>query len=165
MPATDTRLPDGRREFVLQPNGSLTAGQARVFLALTAGGCLLVALVFTLQGFWPILPFAGLEAGVLAWALRHSMRGSAHRETIEVDQDIIRIECRGRAGVRRAQFTRHWTRVSVRPPALRRHPSRLLLESQGRHWELGRFLTEEERQDLANRLRKVVGGMNASPLL
>lgn len=165
MPATDTRLPDGSREFVLEPNGSLAPEQARLFLWLTAGGCFAIALVFTLQGMWPVLPFAGLEIGVLVWALRRSMRHSRHRETIQVSHDIIRIEQRDRAGIHHVEFTRHWTRVSVRPAALRRHPSRLLVESQGRHCELGRFLTEEERRDIAHRLRQVVGGMNSSPLL
>ncbi|HMA11675.1 MAG TPA: DUF2244 domain-containing protein [Steroidobacteraceae bacterium] len=165
MPAKDTRLPDGSREFVLQPNGSLAPEQARLFLWLTAGGCFAIALAFALQGMWPVLPFAGLEIGVLVWALRASMRQSRHRETIQVCQDVIRIERHDRAGIHHAEFARHWARVSVRPGAQRRHPSRLLIESQGRHCELGRFLTEEERQDIARRLRRVVGGMNASPML
>lgn len=165
MPATDTRLPDGSCEFVLRPNGSLSPQQARVFLGLTAGGCFAIALLFTLQGLWPVLPFAGLEIAVLAWALRTSMRHSGHRETIRVGQDIIRVERRDRAGIHQAEFTRHWTRVTVRAAALPRHPSRLVIESQGRQCELGRFLTEEERRDVARRLRRLVGGMNASPLL
>jgi uncharacterized membrane protein len=165
MPSTDSRLPDGSRELVLQPNGSLTQEQARLFLWLTAGGCLAIALCFTLQGLWPILPFAGLEIGVLVLALRASMRHSRHREVIQVSHDFIRIECRDRRGIHRAEFTRHWARVSMRAAARPRHPSRLFIESQGRRCELGRFLTEEERREVALRLRHMVGGMNTSPLL
>jgi uncharacterized membrane protein len=165
MPSTASRLPDGSRELVLQPNGSLTQEQARLFLWLTAGGCLAIALCFTLQGMWPVLPFAGLEIGVLVLALRASMQHSRHREVIHVSDDTIHIERRDRGGIHRSQFTRHWARVSVRAAALPRHPSRLIIESQGRQCELGRFLTEEERHAVALQLRQLVGGMNASPLL
>ena len=165
MPSIDSRLPDGSRELVLQPNGSLTPEQARWFLWLTAGGCFVIAMFFALQGLWPILPFAGLEVGALVLALRASMRQSRHREIIHVGQDTIRIERRDRGGIHHAQFTRHWARVSVRAAALPRHPSRLIIESQGRQCELGRFLTEEERQQVALRLRRMVGSMNASPQL
>lgn len=31
--------------------------------------CFGIAALFTAQGFWPVLPFAGLEILVLGWAL------------------------------------------------------------------------------------------------
>lgn len=165
MPSTDTRFPDGSCELILQPNGSLSKDQARAFLWLTAGGCFTVALVFALQGLWPVLPFAGLEVGVLAWALRASMRHSRHRDVIRICHDTVRVERRDRHGLHHDQFARHWARVCVRAAASPRYPSRLLIESQGRHCELGRFLTEEERRDVARRLQRLVGGINQSPLL
>jgi uncharacterized membrane protein len=151
--------------LVLRPNGSLTPDQARLFLWLTAGGCFAVALFFTLQGLWLVLPFAGLEIGVLVLALRTSMRHSRHCEVIHVSDETILVERRDRSGIRRSEFSRHWARVSVRAAALPRHPSRLLIESQGRQCELGRFLTEAERHEVGLRLRRLVGGMNASPQL
>lgn len=165
MPATDRRLPDGSRQFVLQPNGSLTPADARRFLWLIGGMTFAVALYFTLQGLWPILPFAGLEIGVLVWALRASMRDSRRRETIVVDDASIRIEWHDHTGRQQAQFARHWARVSLRAAPVRTHPSRLVIESHGKGREVGRFLTEEERVAFAKRLREVVGGVNASPAL
>jgi uncharacterized membrane protein len=41
----------------------------------------------------------------------------------------------------------------------------LTIESRGRAFEVGSFLTEEERCVLAERLRNLVGGMNESPPL
>ena len=43
--------------------------------------------------------------------------------------------------------------------------SRLTIESHGRAYEVGSFLTEEDRCHLAERLRYLVGGMNESPPL
>jgi uncharacterized membrane protein len=45
------------------------------------------------------------------------------------------------------------------------HPSRLLIMSHGRSFEVGSFLTEEGRRDLAGRLRRAVGTVNESPPL
>jgi len=41
----------------------------------------------------------------------------------------------------------------------------LTIESSGRAFEVGSFLTDEERSVLATRLRNLVGGMNESPPL
>jgi uncharacterized membrane protein len=41
----------------------------------------------------------------------------------------------------------------------------LTIESSGRAYEVGSFLTEEERSRLAQRLSRLVGGMNESPPL
>lgn len=40
-----------------------------------------------------------------------------------------------------------------------------MIESSGRAFEIGSFLTEEERCRLAKRLNNMVGGMNESPPL
>jgi uncharacterized membrane protein len=55
-------------------------------------------------------------------------------------------------------FARHLARVKLRDPQWSQHPSRLVIvEPHGRAGDVGRFLTEDERQDLASRLRIVVG--------
>jgi uncharacterized membrane protein len=40
-----------------------------------------------------------------------------------------------------------------------------MIESHGRAFEVGRFLTEEERRSLAHRLQALVGRLNESPPL
>ena len=49
-----------------------------------------------LQGFWPVLPFAGLEMAVLGWALKTSMDRRHHRETVTVSDDEVRVASRHR---------------------------------------------------------------------
>ena len=165
MPSVDNRFPDGSHQFVLQPNGALSAVQAARFVWLTAIPMVAIALFFTLRGFWPVLPFAGIEIGLLIWALRESMRDSRQREVILVNSDTVRIERAERAGVLRREFPRHWARVAIRKPSSPRYPSRLVIESQGRSCEIGRFLPEAERQAFAQQLRRAVGEMNSSPPL
>ena len=119
----------------------------------------------TLRGFWPILPFAGLEMLLLGWALKASMERRHHRQTITVTDADVSVESRDRARCVQVVFPRHWAQVKLRRPASRLHPSRLTIESHGRQCELGTFLTEEERRGLAARLQRLIGRINESPSL
>ena len=121
--------------------------------------------MLAIQGFWPILPFAGLEMLGLGWALKLSLARRFHRQTITVTDDQISIESRDRLDSSQVVFPRHWAQVKLRRPASRLHPSRLTIESHGRQCELGSFLTEAERRGLALRLQRLVGRINESPSL
>jgi len=149
----------------LVPNCSLSPQGARLFVGSLALVTFSVAGFFALQGFWPVLPFAGIEIGLLAWAVRASMRRGSEREVIVVSEDEVVIERRAPSGSRRTVFPRHWARVTLRGPQPAQHPSRLLIESHGRACEVGRFLTEDERQRVAARLRSLVGKTSESPAL
>lgn len=148
------------RCFELTPRCSLTPRTARIFVLTVAAGTFGVASVFALQGFWPILPFAGLEIALLGWAVRASMRKGAERETIVVSEDFVTVQRRSAQGSDSSVFPRHWVKVKLHAPLAALHPSRLLLESHGRACEVGRFLTEDERRSLAARLKQVVGNVN-----
>jgi uncharacterized membrane protein len=117
------------------------------------------------QGFWPVLPFAGLEMAFLGWALKASMERRHHRQTITVTDANVNVELRDREHSVQLVFPRHWAQVKLRRPASRLHPSRLTIESHGRQCELGSFLTEAERRGLALRLQGLIGRVNESPSL
>lgn len=165
-PPRPTSEPDaGTRVLELMPHRSLTPKGARIFIGAVAVPTFAVALLFTAQGFWPVLPFAGLEIGLLTWAVRASMRSGLERETITVTQDSVIIRHWDRRGVQSSVFPRHWSRVTLHAPSAALPPSRLVLESRGRACEVGRFLTEDERRNLAVRLKQLVGNMNETPAL
>jgi uncharacterized membrane protein len=145
------------------PNCSLSVRGARLFFA---GACLVpfgVAGFLSLRGFWPVLPFAGLEMALLGWALNVSLERRFHRQTITVTDADVSIDTRARSRCEHVVFPRHWAQVKLRRPAARLHPSRLTIESHGRQCELGSFLTEEERRGLALRLQRLIGRVNESP--
>ncbi|MGH8186482.1 MAG: DUF2244 domain-containing protein, partial [Steroidobacteraceae bacterium] len=54
-------LDSGRRVLDLRPRCSLTPQGARIFVCIVAGTTFGVGAILALQGFWPVLPFAGLE--------------------------------------------------------------------------------------------------------
>jgi uncharacterized membrane protein len=164
-PLVPAAVGDGVRRFDLIPRCSLTPRNARICIAVFAAGTFGVAGFFAAQGYWPILPFAGLEIALLAWAIRHSMRNAQERETITVTEDCVAVQRCTVHGEQHAVFPRHWVKVKLHAPLAALHPSRLILESHGRACEVGRFLTEDERRGLALRLKQLVGNVNESPAL
>lgn len=153
------------RRFELAPHCSLTRRSACVFVGMLGGTTFVVAGFFALQGFWPMLPFAGLEIGLLIWAVRASMRSGSRREVICITEETVTVEWHGPQVDRVSVFPRHWVKVKLHAPLATLHPARLMLESSGRVCEVGRFLTDDERRGLAVRLKQLVGNVNESPAL
>ena len=131
-----------------------------MFVAVVGGTTLAVAAVFAAQGLWPVLPFAGLEIALLAWAVRASMRAGSKRETIAIDERAITVRRSGPAGEHFSVFPRYGSSVKLHAPRTALHPSRLMLESRSGACEVGRFLTEDARRSLAVRLQQLVGNVN-----
>jgi len=141
----------------LSPNCSLSPTTALVAFGTIAAASLFMALVFTMQGYWPVLPFAGLELAALGWAFWLTRRRARIREYVLFDDARVVVEKRGRRGdTRRIEFPRHWARVRLEPAPRRHHPSRLLIGASGRHCEIGRFLSEADRHSLRERLAELL---------
>jgi uncharacterized membrane protein len=149
----------------LVPNCSLSPQGAAFFFGTITGVTLTIATLFVVQGYWPVLPFAGLELALLAWALGASMRRRHWHERIEVSEGQIVIETKLRGELTRIVFSRHWARIRLRAPFYALHPSQLVVESHGRAVEVGGFLNEEERRKLAERLKRLIGRTSESPAL
>lgn len=149
----------------LRPNSALTPQGARWFFASLCAPVLAIGMSFALRGLWPILPFAGLELLVLAWALRASLARRDQHQSVTVTETSIAIDSQLRGRREQVVFSRHWAHVKLRRAAAPWHPSRLTIESHGRVCEVGAFLTEEERRGLARRLQRLIGRINESPPL
>jgi uncharacterized membrane protein len=149
----------------LRPNCSLTQATALLFFGFVCLTSFGIATLMAVQGFWPVLPFAGLEMLVLGWALRVSLRNAHVVQRLAVSADTVRVDCTGTRSEEHLIFPRHWAKVTLRAPYTALHPSRLLIESRGRTVEIGGFLTEDERRGLAAQLKQMIGTINESPPL
>ena len=148
--------------FDLAPHCSLSPRGAKVFFAAVCVPTCGIAGAATVLGFWPVLPFAGAEMLLLAWALYTNMQRRHEHETIDVSETQVVIEY-SRGETRRFEFPRHWAQVKIRRPKSPLHRGQLVIESHGRACEVGQFLSEEDRQRLAAELRRLIGGMSQSP--
>lgn len=147
----------------LRPRCLLTQASALRLLGVSCAITFAVALLAAAQGAWPALPFAALEMAVLYFALRLSLARGRDFERVEISQDSVRVVACVGARTSETRFQRHWARVRLQPARSTLHPHRLLIECQGRRCELGAFLTEEERSDVAGRLRRLIGPVGESP--
>ena len=91
------------------PNCSLSVRGARLFFVAACIAPFGIAGFLALRGFWPILPFAGLEMALLAWALAVCLERRFHSQTITVTEDDVHIE-RARSEHREPVcFEEHWS--------------------------------------------------------
>ena len=140
--------------YVLRPNCSFSWRQNLVVFAWLCAATLAVAVPLVAMGFWPILPFAGLELLAVGIGLYRAICRCHECEVICVAADSIRIE-RGRRGPQhRWVLGRAWAQVVLKGCPRQWYPSRLLIRSHGRTVEIGRFLVEEERKKLARDLMR-----------
>lgn len=141
---------------MIRPNCSLSWRAALKVYLVIAACCLGIGLAFALHGFWPVLPFAGLEILALGAVLYLCLERSQIREVVTVNADRVTVE-KGRAQPQeRWECPRAWARVELEPSPIAWYPSRLAVGFQGRQIEIGRFLNEEERRALAQELREAL---------
>jgi uncharacterized membrane protein len=108
-----------------------------------------IAAAFAAFGAWLILPFAGLEMIVLFVAFQYMERHAADYERIEVEGDTVKVEWVSAGNARNREFNRHWAQVVANGDG-----SRLALRSHGRELEIGRYMSDEQRLELARALRR-----------
>lgn len=117
-----------------------------------------VAVGFAIAGYWPILPFAGLELLALGAAFRWSLLQGQRRELISVKESRVLVRKTGSKGQHDFEFVRPWTRVELVEARATTWPRRLLLRSKGRAVEVGGFLAASERASLGQRLAEIIPG-------
>lgn len=110
------------------------------------------------RGFWPVLPWAGLELAGLGAALWVSIRRNAYREVLRFENDRLRVELGmlGRGVQSVCDLPRGSTRALLEPGATANEARRLLLSSGPQRIEIGRCLIEEEKVALQKRLKELL---------
>ena len=138
--------------WVLQPTRSLSwAESKRIVLAIAVVSALIGGFFWAL-GLPLVLPFSGLEACAVAAAFYVVLRDGERREVITLAGERLVVERGWREPQERFEFNRHWVRVDLAPSERRHQPRRLLVGASGESVELGRFLTEGERESFARML-------------
>ena len=133
---------------VARRNNSLSSTGRLAAFALIFIVSIGIAAAFATFGAWLILPFAGLEMLVLFVAFRYMERHAADYELIEIDGDTVKVEWASGNNLLGGAFNRHWAQVVVNGDG-----SRLALRSHGRELEIGRYMTDGQRLELARTLK------------
>ncbi|MFD1626062.1 DUF2244 domain-containing protein [Azospirillum griseum] len=140
-------------DALLTPNDSGTRHGRVIFAAVVAAYAAITLTAWLWLGAWPMAAYGLVVAAFVGW----SLLGDAHRrrqsERIQVWPDRTRVEqtdSAGRTAV--SDWQTPWLRVTVEPNGSA--GPRLTLGSHGRRITVGAFLTVEERQALADVLKR-----------
>lgn len=140
-------------DAVLYPHRSLSPRGFALLMAGVATAAGTVALWFTAAGAWPVLPFFGGEILLIWWAFRANSRDARTFETLELTSEALTVAHVRPSGHRTEHrfAPPHWLKVLLLPRA--GGDNELQLTSHGRSLVIGRFLSPDERRDLAGALQ------------
>ncbi|MBL8516286.1 MAG: DUF2244 domain-containing protein [Betaproteobacteria bacterium] len=135
------------------PNRSLTPAGRWVWLGMIGGMVAVIALGFAWAGIWWVLPFAGLELGLLVWAFNRIAVGDSDFESLDLQESEWAYQARRGGREVSVSGALSWLRVEQR-----RTRGRLVvgLCYAGRRYELGSFLSEDQRAGLARELAGLI---------
>lgn len=140
------------RDWIIRRNCSITPRQLVLVYSALSTTCLLVAIFFALRGAWFILGFAVLEIFALGGAFLLFARHATDRERIVLTDDCLLVELVRREEVKQYRLDPHATRVES--PAA--SGALIELQSNGVKVEVGQFLTEWKRRELARELKSAL---------
>ncbi len=145
-------------QIVIGPNASLSVPQAMLVMAAMSLVALTVAVGFALMGFWPILPFAGLELAALGAALWVSLRRNRYREVLGFEDGRVQLGFgwMGQGAAAQIDWPRPFTRVVLERGPARNSPARLVLMCSGQRVLVARCLTDAERGQLYLRIKDLL---------
>ncbi len=139
-----------KHEWLLKRNCSMTPRQFGMAYGMLGLFMLLIGIGFALLGIWFVTAFALLEIGAIALALVHYARHATDREHIALSEGCLLIERVEAGKVQAIRLDPCWTKIAV--PDRKR--TLIKLESRGVQVEVGGFVSEELRQQVAQELRR-----------
>jgi uncharacterized membrane protein len=139
-----------RQEWLLKRNCSLAPGQLAVLFGSLAFVSLAIGTAFAVQGAWLVLPFACIEVLALGAAFVVYARHATDYERIVLCRDCLLVETCRATRMQREQCDP--SRARVEYSGTRRELIGLV--AAGRRIEVGRFVPESERPQLAKQLRR-----------
>lgn len=139
---------DGVRLEILA-NLSMTLDRLAGFFLVLSAVTLMIALLPTLMGFWPVLVVAVIHLAIVGWCFRLAWRGNWARERIEIGPEITLVEHAALHERSSSRWPTAWLKVEVDRSG--REP-RIFVSSHGRRQELARFVPPDERLEAARLL-------------
>lgn len=152
-PVATTTMP---REFVIQPNCSLSRKNRNGFLWLLGGVMAVITLVLAWKGMWLVAPFMGFDLLLVIYAFRVVGEQCRIVERVIIGDDELIIHHEEKRAPRSWSFPLHWVNVDLQANKHPQHQSRLLIGSHGSWVELATFLNEEERSNLAAAIKTAI---------
>ena len=146
------------REWTLRRNCSLSPRQVARAYAVLCTGSLAVAAGFLAHGVWLVLAFSLVELALVGLALLMYARHATDHERIALSESALLVTCVQADRRELVRLDPLWTRV-LAPDARRR--ALICLESRGVRVEIGRFVDDARRRQVARELRVALRSVSA----
>ena len=143
------------KQVMITRNSSLSRPQVKLVIGFFAIVLGMIGIVFYSQGVWMVLPFAGFELMAVSAAFYCCLRHKDDFEMVRIDENHIQVKRQIASREQTYEFQTHWTKIFLEMTK-GWYPSRLWVASKGQHVEVGQWLTDPERKQLATRLKYLI---------
>lgn len=143
---------DNLYSVTFRPNSSLTANSKFKVILMLSIIPILIGIGFSMIGVWLVMPFVGLELAALAYAFYYINAHENDYESITIDDEKLEIKTCYRGEVKHKSLNPYWTKLVQRE--LANGELELGLISHGKEILVGKYLTREQRETIAEQLKK-----------
>jgi uncharacterized membrane protein len=151
------RAGDGDR-LILKPRAPMSPAAVAILFVSVSSAILGVAFICGLLGAWQVLPMSSLVVVALGLGLMSGFRRTQIDEVVSIRGGTVAVDKHLRRKTEHHEFQRGWAQVVLAEPKVPMvDPSRLFIRSHGRQVEIGAFLDDAERYELAASLRRLMG--------
>ena len=136
---------------------SLSPAGFTILMAIVAGVSFIAGIVFLVIGAWPVVGFLGLDVALIYGAFKLNFRDSERREIVEVrDHDVVVTKLRSGKPAEQLTFQRSWLQIELEEDVERELIGPLRLRERGRSFEIGGFLSPDDRKDFYRALKGAI---------
>ena len=135
----------------LSPNRSATWQQTKHLIAAFALFISSIAIAWSLAGAWVILPFAGLEVGLLTLIMYLVSKATYRWETLLISSNSIQVTSSSGISI---EFFRPDTSLYYKKDLSLKCAPQLVLQAPLQQFEVGSFLNLEDKERVHECMRK-----------
>jgi len=134
----------------LTPYRSLGPQGFKILMVAIGSACLIIGLVFSIAGVWPVLGFMGLDFLLIYGAFKLNFRDARAYEDVEVSRDSVFLRKVSPKGRRKDH---HFPQFGTRFETARHDEigiTRMWIANRQREVEMGTFLNPVDRESFAD---------------
>lgn len=131
--------------ITLSPHQSATWPETKLFISIIGGFVLMIGFFWAWMGAYLVLPFAGLEVGLLAYFMRKVSFATYRREVITIKSDQVVVRAGMHAIEKCLTMERSATHVIVTKGLRQTDPVKLSLSDSQSYIDIGEFLNCDEQ--------------------
>lgn len=132
------------KTIILSPNRSVEWSQVKLWLLFLSFPAIVIATGWLIVGVWIILPFVGLELGLLSFFMYRICYQNYYQQTITVDNDYVTVLIGIHSPQQLHQFSRDDCYLNVNKPSKPIENLTLTLQSESFNVDIGHFLNQSD---------------------